>query len=109
MVSCTPRRSSQAPPTGVSVYDPPWLKWVFEYAHGIALVAARTSADWFHEVVVLDAQTLLFPNGKTKFVRPRMVRSAGAGYRRGADHWQDCQRGTGASGARVLRESRGAA
>ena len=32
--------------------------------------AARTSADWFHAVVVPNAQTLLFPNGKTKFVRP---------------------------------------
>jgi hypothetical protein len=35
-----------------------------------ALRAARTSADWFHEVVVPNAQTLLFPSGKTKFVRP---------------------------------------
>jgi hypothetical protein len=42
----------------------------FEHADGVALVAARTSADWFHELVVPNAQTLLFPNGKTKFVRP---------------------------------------
>jgi hypothetical protein len=33
-------------------------------------IAARTSADWFYEVVVPNAQTLLFPNGKPKFVRP---------------------------------------
>jgi hypothetical protein len=48
----------------------PWLRRFFKHADGIALVAARTSADWFHEVVVPNAQTLLFPNGKTKFVRP---------------------------------------
>jgi len=38
--------------------------------NGIALVAARTSADWFHEIVVPNAQLLCFPNGKTKFIRP---------------------------------------
>jgi hypothetical protein len=48
----------------------PWLRKFFKHADGIALVAARTSADWFHAVVVPNAQTLLFPNGKTKFVRP---------------------------------------
>ena len=46
------------------------MRRFFEHADGIASVAARTSADWFHEVVVPNAQTLLFPKGKTKFVRP---------------------------------------
>jgi hypothetical protein len=58
------------PPFGGRRGQVPWLKRFFEHADGIALVAARTSADWFHEVVVPNAQTLLFPNGKTKFVRP---------------------------------------
>jgi hypothetical protein len=58
------------PPWGGRRGQVPWLKRFFEHADGIALVAARTSADWFHEVVVPNAQTLLFPNGKTKFVRP---------------------------------------
>ena len=35
-----------------------------------ALVAARTSADWFHGVVLPNTELLCFPNGKTKFVRP---------------------------------------
>jgi DNA N-6-adenine-methyltransferase (Dam) len=48
----------------------PWLQRFFAHGNGIALVAARTSADWFHEIVVPHANLLLFPNGKTKFVRP---------------------------------------
>jgi hypothetical protein len=48
----------------------PWLRKFFVHGDGVALVAARTSADWFHEVVVPNAQTLVFPNGKTKFVKP---------------------------------------
>jgi hypothetical protein len=58
------------PPFGGRRGQVPWLKRFFAHADGIALVAARTSADWFHQVVVPNAQTLLFPNGKTKFVRP---------------------------------------
>src|SRR5262249_40597248 len=48
----------------------PWLQKFFAHGNGIALVAARTSADWFHEVLVPRAELLCFPNGKTKFVRP---------------------------------------
>jgi hypothetical protein len=48
----------------------PWLRKFFEHNNGIALVAARTSADWFHQVVVPNAELLLFPAGKTKFIRP---------------------------------------
>jgi hypothetical protein len=58
------------PPFGRRRGQVPWLRRFFEHADGIASVAARTSADWFHEVVVPNAQTLLFPKGKTKFVRP---------------------------------------
>jgi hypothetical protein len=48
-----------------------WLRKFFAHpGGGIALVAARTSADWFHEVVVPNAELLCFPNGKTKFHRP---------------------------------------
>jgi hypothetical protein len=47
-----------------------WLCKFFAHGNGIALVAARTSADWFHEVVVPAAPLFWFPNGKTKFVRP---------------------------------------
>jgi len=48
----------------------PWLQRFFEHNYGIALVAARTSADWFCEVVAPNAQLLLFPYGKVKFYRP---------------------------------------
>src|SRR5262249_51491723 len=48
----------------------PWLKKFFQHGNGIALCAARTSADWFHDVVVPNAELLCFPNGKTKFHRP---------------------------------------
>jgi hypothetical protein len=58
------------PPFGGRRGQVPWLHQFFAHGNGIAIVAARTSADWFHEVVVPNAQLLCFPNGKTKFVRP---------------------------------------
>jgi len=58
------------PPFGGRRGHVPWLRKFFTHANGIALVAARTSADWFHEVVVPNAELLCFPNGKTKFHRP---------------------------------------
>jgi hypothetical protein len=58
------------PPFGGRRGQVPWLKKFFAHGNGIALVAARTSADWFHEVVVPNAELLCFPNGKTKFIRP---------------------------------------
>ena len=58
------------PPFGGRRGQVPWLRKFFAHGNGIALVAARTSADWFHEIVVPNAELLLFPNGKTKFIRP---------------------------------------
>ena len=58
------------PPFGGRRGQVPWLRTFFAHSNGIAIVAARTSADWFHEVVVPNAELLLFPNGKTKFHRP---------------------------------------
>jgi len=57
------------PPFGGRRGQVVWLRKFFAHGNGIALVAARTSADWFHEVVVPHAETLLFPNGKTKLTR----------------------------------------
>jgi DNA N-6-adenine-methyltransferase (Dam) len=57
------------PPFGGRRGQVPWLRKFFAHGNGIALVAARTSADWFHELVVPNAELLLFPDGKTKFVR----------------------------------------
>jgi hypothetical protein len=57
------------PPFGSRRGHVPWLRKFFAHGNGIALVAARTSADWFHELVP-NAELLLFPNGKSKFHRP---------------------------------------
>jgi len=58
------------PPFGGRRGQVPWLRKFFRHRCEICLVAAHTSADWFHEVVAPNAELLLFPNGKTKFVRP---------------------------------------
>lgn len=57
------------PPFGGRNGQVPWLLKFFAHGNGIALVAARTSAGWFHDEAV-RAETMLFPRGKTKFVRP---------------------------------------
>lgn len=58
----------------------PWLKRFFDHANGIAIVRAYTSSDWWHDVVVPNAESLLFPKGKTKFVR-------------GTDMWSKTKKG----------------
>lgn len=46
-----------------------WLEKFIKHGNGIGLVAARTSSGWFHEYIPkMDA--ILFPKGKTKFIRP---------------------------------------
>ena len=57
------------PPFGGRNGQVPWLKKFMEHSNGICLVAARTSAGWFHEFAP-QADAILFPKGKTKFVRP---------------------------------------
>src|SRR5215472_3204465 len=59
------------PPFGGRRGQEPWLeKFLAHPGGGIALCAARTSADWFHRTVVPRAELLLFPSSKTKFIRP---------------------------------------
>ncbi len=58
------------PPFGGRRGHVPWLKKFFAHGNGILICRAYTSADWFHDHVVPHAQTLLFPRGKTKFIRP---------------------------------------
>ena len=48
----------------------PWLKRFFSHGNGIAIARAYTSSSWFHEYVIPKAETLLFPKGKTKFIKP---------------------------------------
>ena len=57
------------PPFGGRNGQVPWLEKFIAHGNGIALVAARTSAGWFHDLAP-QCDALLFPKGKTKFVRP---------------------------------------
>jgi hypothetical protein len=47
----------------------PWLKRFFLHANGVGIARAYTSSDWWHEHMP-RAQMILFPEGKTQFVRP---------------------------------------
>lgn len=58
------------PPFGGRHGHVPWLVKFLDHGNGIAIVRAYTSSDWFHWHVVPRAETLLFPKGKTKFIRP---------------------------------------
>jgi hypothetical protein len=57
------------PPFGGRNGHVPWLRKFFDHSNGIAIVRAYTSSAWFHEWAT-RAQTMLFPKGKTKFIRP---------------------------------------
>ena len=56
---------------GLRVYESavPWLVKFLDHGNGIAIVRAYTSAGWFHDHAV-KADAMLFPRGKTKFIRP---------------------------------------
>ena len=57
------------PPFGGRNGHVPWLEKFIAHGNGIAIVRAYTSSAWFHNVVNrIDG--MLFPKGKTKFVRP---------------------------------------
>lgn len=57
------------PPFGGRNGHVPWLTKFIEHADGIAIVRAYTSSAWFHQWAV-KADSILFPRGKTKFIRP---------------------------------------
>lgn len=57
------------PPFGGRNGHVPWLRKFLDHANGIAIVRAYTSAGWFHDWAV-KADAMLFPRGKTKFIRP---------------------------------------
>lgn len=57
------------PPFGGRNGHIPWLDKFLNHANGVAIVRAYTSSAWFHDYAV-KAETMLFPKGKTKFVRP---------------------------------------
>lgn len=57
------------PPFGGRHGHVPWLQKFLAHGNGVAIVRAYTSSGWFHEWAV-RADTMLFPRGKTKFIRP---------------------------------------
>lgn len=57
------------PPFGGRNGQVPWLQKFINHGDGIAIVAARTSAKWFQDLMP-TADAMLFPYGKTKFVKP---------------------------------------
>lgn len=57
------------PPFGGRNGHVPWLKKFLHHGNGIAIVRAYTSAAWFHDWVVPHVNTLVFPRGKTQFIR----------------------------------------
>ncbi|GAN83841.1 DNA N-6-adenine-methyltransferase [Novacetimonas hansenii] len=57
------------PPFGARNGVVPWLARFMRHGNGIACVYARTSAGWFHDCTP-KADAMLFPRGKTKFIRP---------------------------------------
>lgn len=57
------------PPYGGRNGHIPWLQKFIDHGNGIAVVRSYTSAAWFHDYAT-RAETMLFPRGKTKFIRP---------------------------------------
>jgi hypothetical protein len=57
------------PPYGGRNGHVPWLKKFLDHGNGIGVFRAYTSAGWFHAHMP-RAHALLFPKGKTKFIRP---------------------------------------
>jgi hypothetical protein len=57
------------PPFGGRNGHIPWLRKFLDHGNGIAIVRAYTSSAWFHDWAI-KADVMLFPRGKTKFVRP---------------------------------------
>ena len=63
------------PPFGDRHGHVPWLVKFLDHGNGIAIVRAYTSSDWWHDRVAPRAQAILFPRGKTQFIRGNRMRS----------------------------------
>ena len=57
------------PPFGGRNGHVPWLQKFLDHGNGIAIVRAYTSSGWWHDNM-FRADAILFPRGKTKFIRP---------------------------------------
>lgn len=57
------------PPFGGRNGHVPWLAKFFAHGNGIGLARACTSSGWWHDWMP-KADAIVFPRGKTKFIRP---------------------------------------
>lgn len=57
------------PPFGGRNGHVPWLERFLDHKNGVAIVRAYTSSNWWHDHMP-RAEGILFPRGKTKFIRP---------------------------------------
>lgn len=57
------------PPFGGRGGHLPWLVKFFDHGNGVAIVRSYTSSGWWHSYMP-RAELILFPRGKTKFIRP---------------------------------------
>lgn len=57
------------PPFGGRNGVVPWLEKFIDHGNGIGIARAYTSSWWFHEYIP-DMDYILFPKGKTNFIRP---------------------------------------
>jgi DNA N-6-adenine-methyltransferase Dam len=56
------------PPFGGRNGHVPWMQKFFTHANGVGIVRAYTSSGWWHAEMP-KAEMILFPRGKTRFVR----------------------------------------
>ena len=66
------------PPFGGRFGHVPWCIKFFEHGNGIALIRAYTSSSWWHDLMP-RAEMILFPRGKTKFIRGTDMRNEKTG------------------------------
>ena len=57
------------PPFGGRNGHIPWLEKFINHGNGVAIVRAYTSSGWWHQYIPM-VDSVLFPKGKTKFIRP---------------------------------------
>jgi hypothetical protein len=67
------------PPYGGRHGHLPWLQKFLAHGNGVAIMRAYTSSGWFHDFAI-QADTMLFPRGKTKFIRPDGTVGAAPGH-----------------------------
>lgn len=77
-----------------------WLERLARHGDGIALVAARTDAKWFHSLVWESADGILFFKGRLKFHK-------GDGQLAGSAGFPSCLAAYGASNAELLKDVAG--